>query len=175
MLPEGGSREDLLDTLSFENLARKHAADWFHYATVMRNRTIPSTWSLDKTVSWGVAAFSQKAQNVDCTLKFVVKGVGGVAGTEAYDWESSHSVSARTGPAYSPQSPNQCVLLRGFRIYHRKSLLSRLPKLKIATLQAGGVFNETPSSNMPRFSSSSSSSRECDDSGAVIPEVAEVG
>jgi hypothetical protein len=62
-LPEDGSSQDSKQSLKFQDLAYKHAEDWFHFANVARQRMasngslcLVTGWA--KSKSWGLVAFS---------------------------------------------------------------------------------------------------------------------
>ncbi|KAJ7592759.1 hypothetical protein C8J56DRAFT_780504, partial [Mycena floridula] len=120
MLPDGGSRCDLLAHKPFRLHAFEHAVSWYRFVNdtlgrEVRNGSLYLITGCDKAASWGVASFSDCEADGSVSLKFLVLAEDGDNNHLSYTWQTHNSIAHRTG-ATEDGNQNNCVFLRGFRI-----------------------------------------------------------
>lgn len=158
LLPDGGSRENLLNTHVFLQQALAHGLKWYEYAKIDRGRMIENgslylITGCDKSISWGIASFSDSTRGNNLSLKFTAPQIAAENPSRLVSWVSSSSSAVRYGPTIQhpvrvqygeqqrhlePSTPlqNQCVLVRGFRISIRPLVLAQLlGPLQLALIQ----------------------------------------
>ena len=105
----------------------------------------------DKTVSWGLASFSNSSGGNDMSLKATAAQIASGNASCSYTWETTSPATVHSGPYHLPQEQrlqNQCVFVRGFRISIRSGTLAKFRgPLKLSPVPKGdssrlfGPFN----------------------------------
>jgi hypothetical protein len=140
----------------FGEQARKHGLSWYEYANVTRRRVAENgslylVTGCDKSVSWGLASFSNSSGGDEVSLKFTAAQIAGTEAYYSYKWDTSSPATMRSGPPFpgheavqqvatghqvAGSRQNQCVLIRGYRISIRPPTLAKLKgPLKVSSVQ----------------------------------------
>ncbi|KAF8156301.1 hypothetical protein K438DRAFT_1621657 [Mycena galopus ATCC 62051] len=119
VLPQGGSRQNLLPLETFRAHVRKYSTRWYTFARDF----LPATGSLfvvtgcDKTASWGIATTSAASGTVGMSLKLAVVGIAEGTWAPQYQWKDFGSATVRiSGKDWPPGTENQCIFIRGFLV-----------------------------------------------------------
>ncbi|EEB96380.1 hypothetical protein MPER_04496, partial [Moniliophthora perniciosa FA553] len=142
ILPEGGTREDILNEDAFDDYAAKNAVSWYSHVNGTLGRRLGGNslilvTGVDKTVAWGAASFCHAAKGTVCM------SMGPNAHTQSKYW--FHSVScatAHSGPLRNnlketerseDEIPDQCVFMRGIRASVRFPVLRIASRMSVQT------------------------------------------
>jgi hypothetical protein len=125
-LPQGASREDLLNVKKLMSVAERQAPQWYDFARKLgRNGPLFVVTGCDKTHIWGMMSFSGASRSAGLSAKISVAGV--IDGKISWDFTKNdyRSCDFRTGP--TPPSPvrNQCVFLRGIELREPEKAISK--------------------------------------------------
>ncbi|ESK91075.1 hypothetical protein Moror_9596 [Moniliophthora roreri MCA 2997] len=143
ILPEGGTREDILNEDAFDDYAAKNAISWYSHVNGTLGRRLGGNslilvTGVDKTVAWGAASFSHAVKGTVC-MTMVPN-----AHTQSKYWFNSVScATAHSGPPRNnlkeanhledDDIPDQCVFMRGIRVSVRSPVLRMASRMSVQT------------------------------------------
>ncbi|KAL1677991.1 hypothetical protein EV122DRAFT_188828, partial [Schizophyllum commune] len=139
ILPQGGGRQDTLNTATFREQVDRHGLEWYDYAVNTRTWTIDNgelylVTGVDKAPAWGTMAFRDLQCNHTVFFQIPLATHGSVGYSREYQWRNITSQTARKGPdtqaalfsADGKPAENQCIFLRGYKIMLADSLWRRV-------------------------------------------------
>ncbi|KAF9526462.1 hypothetical protein CPB83DRAFT_462872 [Crepidotus variabilis] len=126
-MPKGACKTELNSTSSFQRYVSQHAESWYKFAHGPCGRNVANgelrlVYGCDKSIAWGMAAFSN---TTNAELKFS-KSQHRSDGESSYSWEHSEiAEAARVGPGghdnkdvgrLGNPARNQCLFLRSMTV-----------------------------------------------------------
>ena len=142
-LPKGATVFEARNLFDFEQLAARHAVNWYRYM-FDKGRNDPNgslyfVTECTKSINWGHAVFYACPTTSDyLRLTF---------DQESCQWDCQGKVDARTGPKAKyiigfNEEPNQCVFIRGYKIMLRQDVWAKLKStVMVVPSQDGGILS----------------------------------
>lgn len=134
-LPEGASRQDLLNLNKFRRHAAENALHWYEFVNGTLGRGSPNgslylVTGCDKSTTWGIASVTRASGSNSLSLKFTAARVVEAGAAYTYSWEKYCPATVRIGPTPSSDNSerlqNQCIFLRGFKLTLREGSMAVL-------------------------------------------------
>ncbi|KIK60187.1 hypothetical protein GYMLUDRAFT_614472 [Collybiopsis luxurians FD-317 M1] len=120
ILPEGGSKSDHQQLITFRNYAAEHARSWYAHANGplargINNGSIYFVTGCDKARAWGVASFTDACPS-DVSLEFVPSEPGRRGGPPGYWFSKCKAASSSSDADDVFENQSGCIFLRGFKV-----------------------------------------------------------
>lgn len=187
-LPDGASRERLLNVGSLKSMAEAHAPQWYNFARSLgreRCASLNIITGCDKTSMFAMLTFSGASRSAG--ISALVSAAGLVDGKVSWDFSSVdyHSFDSRVGPTQQSLTRNQCVFFRSFVLArpgkgllkwfgNQTSLLPRQFDSRLHGSMSGrGRDSTSPSALDQEFPNSKFGASSSDNTGNIGPDTSE--
>ncbi|KAK0447007.1 uncharacterized protein EV420DRAFT_1276391 [Desarmillaria tabescens] len=139
-LPDGAVRYNCNFPARLYEHAKTNAQSWYQYfngeqGREIRNGSLYLVTGCDKCHSWGTACFHYPSDHHSVSLRFLIAGLGEVAGLISHRWEVQTGIHRRNHQCDATSNlANQTIFIRGFTISVREQpqLLRRMFGMKSA-------------------------------------------
>ena len=153
-MPDGAHSQDLGNLGNFRDYVAEHADNWYKFVNGRRGREanngdIRVVIGCDKTISWGMATFSNFAQQSNFRLQFrpLENGNRQSVGS-AYTWEHTGMADVRVGPDLDENDElggtadhplrNQCLFMRTLNVTLEDDVWAQVNSSRVTARQATG-------------------------------------
>jgi len=132
VLPEGGSRVNVVNDIQLCDYVEKNVSFWFEHINGFSGfgrstHNLCLVTGCDKARSWGVASFSNPHEEQEISIKFSASSVGFGC---SYTWSTYSSASVRASDVGvdaegKPRHQNHCPFIRGYNLSKRPRRIAK--------------------------------------------------